>query len=90
MFISEVGTAHPYHRLDAVLEELSMMFYRSGNASKWLVLPVTVYMKNFLRHRTLCPTFKESMSDILLHFPDILDVISLNFRCFHRTLCPTF
>ena len=49
-----------------------------------------VYMKNFLRHWTLCPTFKESMSDILLHFPDILDAISLNFRCFHRTLCPTF
>ena len=41
MLISEVGTAHPYHRFDAVLEELSMMFYRSGNASKWLVLPVT-------------------------------------------------
>ena len=30
------------------------------------------------------------MSDILLHFPDILHAISLNFRCFHRTLCPTF
>ena len=29
------------------------------------------------------------MSDILVHFSDILDVIGLNLRCFHRTLCPT-
>ena len=46
---------------------------------------VSVYMKNFLRYRTLCLSVKGSVSDILLHFPDMLDAISLNFRCFHRT-----
>ena len=66
-------------------------------ASRWAIpqlktfaLPIPVYMKTFLRHRTLCPSLKGSMSDILLHFPDILDAISLNFRCFHQTLCPKF
>ena len=51
---------------------------------------ISVHMNNSLMHQTFCPALKGSVSDILLHFSDIFDVTSLNFRFFHRTLCPTF
>ena len=51
---------------------------------------VSVYMKNILKHRTLCPTFISVLSDILYTTSDILNIINYYFILFPRTSCPTF
>ena len=58
--------------------------------TKKINLRFSVYMKNILKHRTLCPTFISVLSNILYTTSDILNIINCYFILFPQTSCPMF
>ena len=49
-----------------------------------------MFLKKFLRCRTLCLRPRDLVSDIVLHLSDIGSIMMLILHYYCRTICPTF